>query len=114
MLHIFCNGFSSVFQVFLQVFQMHGSSVSSVFRCMLQMFYLDVLEVDRVLHMLQWHRWLADSGLPHGYVSYLAQRTSPSPLLSLPSLPFPSLPTISPRQLMLGGETLPDERMNTR
>jgi hypothetical protein len=31
-----------VFQVFLQVFQMHISSVSFVFRCMLQMLYLDV------------------------------------------------------------------------
>jgi hypothetical protein len=49
------------FQVFLQVFHTHVSSVSSVFRRMLQMFHLDVL--DRVLHMLHWRQWLADSGM---------------------------------------------------
>jgi hypothetical protein len=31
---------------------------------MLQMFHLDVLKIDQVLHMLQWRRWLVDSGLP--------------------------------------------------
>jgi hypothetical protein len=35
------------FQVFLQVFQKHVSSVSSVFFCILQVFHLDVLKVDR-------------------------------------------------------------------
>jgi len=31
---------------------------------MLQMFHLDVSKIDGVLHMLQWHWWLTDSGLP--------------------------------------------------
>jgi hypothetical protein len=31
---------------------------------MLQMFYLNVSKIDQVRHMLQWRRWLADSGLP--------------------------------------------------
>jgi hypothetical protein len=43
-LHIFSNGFSSIFSVFLQVFQTHVSTVSSAFRCMLQMFHLDFLK----------------------------------------------------------------------
>jgi hypothetical protein len=34
------------------------------FRHMLQIFCLDVSKIDLVLHMLQWHRWLAGSGLP--------------------------------------------------
>jgi hypothetical protein len=55
---------------------------------MLQMFHFDVLKVNRVLHMLQWRRWLMDSGLPQSFGSYLARRASPSPL-SLPSLSFP-------------------------
>jgi hypothetical protein len=70
---------------YTRMFQSHVSSVSSVFICMLQKFYLDVLKVDRVLHMLQWLRWLADNGLPQGFTSYLAP-PSPSPLLSLPSI----------------------------
>jgi hypothetical protein len=60
------------FQVLLQVFQAHVSSVSSVYRRMLQMFHLDVSKVDRVLHMLQCRWWLSDSGLPQGFGSYLA------------------------------------------
>jgi hypothetical protein len=39
-----------VFQVFLQVFQVHISSVSSTFRRMLQVLYLDVLKVDQMLY----------------------------------------------------------------
>jgi hypothetical protein len=31
---------------------------------MLQMFYLDILKVDQVLHMLQRRWWLVDSSLP--------------------------------------------------
>jgi hypothetical protein len=46
---MFCNGF----QVFLQVFHTYVSSVSSAYRSMFQMLHLDVLKVDRVLHMLQ-------------------------------------------------------------
>jgi hypothetical protein len=49
----FCNDFSCVFQVFLQVFQTHVSSVLPVYRRMLQMFHLDVSKVNRLLHMLQ-------------------------------------------------------------
>jgi hypothetical protein len=45
----FYNDFSSVFKVFLQVFQTNVSSVSSGFKCMLQIFYLVVSKVDRVL-----------------------------------------------------------------
>ena len=47
-----CICFAMAFQVFLQVFQTHVSSVSSVFRCLLQIFHLNVSKVDRVLHML--------------------------------------------------------------
>jgi hypothetical protein len=43
--------FSSCFHVFLQVFQKHVSSVSFVF--MLQVLHINILKVDRVLHMLQ-------------------------------------------------------------
>ena len=50
-----CNGF----QLFLQVFQMHISSVSSVF-CLLQVLYLNVSKVDRVLHM--GYAWEAGEG----------------------------------------------------
>ena len=39
------------FQVFLQVFQIHVSSISSAFRRMLQVLYLNVSKVDRVLHL---------------------------------------------------------------
>jgi hypothetical protein len=59
-----------------------------------------------MLHILQWHRWLAGSGLPQGFSSYLARRTSPSPY-PLPPLPF--LHSISMWQLELDGETLSDE-----
>jgi hypothetical protein len=42
---------SSVFHVFLQVFQTHVSNVSFVFRRILQLLHLDVLKPDRVLHL---------------------------------------------------------------
>ena len=42
---------SSVFQVFLQVFQIYILSVSSVFRHMLQVLHLNVSKVDRVLYL---------------------------------------------------------------
>ena len=42
---------SSVFQVFLLVFQIHVSSVSSAFGCMLQVLHLNVSKVDRMLHL---------------------------------------------------------------
>ena len=46
--------FSSVFQVFSQVFQTHVSSVSSVFFCMLQVLHLNVSKVDRgVVHEMR-------------------------------------------------------------
>jgi len=44
-----CICFLMAFQVFLQVFQTHVSSVSSVFTCMLQIFHLDVIKTNRVL-----------------------------------------------------------------
>jgi len=56
---------------------------------MLHMFHVEVLKVDRVLHMLQWHRWLADGGLAQGFASYLAPSSHGAPL-PLPSLPFPA------------------------
>ena len=51
MLHIFCSGFFKRFQVFLQVFQTDVASVLTVCERMLQIFHLDVLKVDRVLHL---------------------------------------------------------------
>jgi hypothetical protein len=54
MLRMFCNIFSTVFYVLLQVFQKHVLSVSSVFRRMLLILHFDVLKVDRVLHMGSW------------------------------------------------------------
>ena len=46
MLRMFYNSF----QLFLLVFQIHVSSVSSVFRRVLQVLHLDVYIVDWVLH----------------------------------------------------------------
>jgi hypothetical protein len=43
--------FFKCFHVFFQVFQKHVSSISSVFRRILQVLHLDVLKVDRVLHL---------------------------------------------------------------
>jgi hypothetical protein len=45
--------FSSVFHMFLQVFQKYVLSVLFVFRRMLQVLYLNVSKIDRVLYMLQ-------------------------------------------------------------
>jgi hypothetical protein len=83
MLRTCCNGF--------QVFQTYVSNVSSFFRHMLQMFHRDVSKVGRVLHMSQWRRWLANSGLPQGFNSHLVPSSHGAPrrLLSLPSLSFP-------------------------
>jgi hypothetical protein len=47
------------FQLFLQVFQMYDASVSTVFERMLQLFHLDILKVDRVLHLSLAFRYLA-------------------------------------------------------
>jgi hypothetical protein len=46
-----CNGFQVFLGVF-QVFQMYVRKCFICFRCMLQVFYLDVIKVDLVLHML--------------------------------------------------------------
>jgi hypothetical protein len=58
--HICCKVFyldvvyvCNCFQVVLQVFQTHVSSVPSVFRHMLQVLHLDISKVNWVLHMLQ-------------------------------------------------------------
>jgi hypothetical protein len=42
---------SVFFKVFLQVFLMYVSSVSSVFRRILQVLHLDVSKIDQVLHL---------------------------------------------------------------
>ena len=42
---------SIVFHVFLQVFQMHVSSILSGFKRMLQVLHVNVLKVDQVLHL---------------------------------------------------------------
>jgi hypothetical protein len=46
-----CVYFYTDFHVFLQVFQMHVSSVSSFFRRMLQVLHLNVSKVDQVLYL---------------------------------------------------------------
>jgi hypothetical protein len=51
MLHIFAM-VSSVFHVFLQVFNTYVSNTSSVFSRMLQVLYLDDSKINHVLHML--------------------------------------------------------------
>jgi hypothetical protein len=101
--------FSKCFMCFLQVFQTYVSNISSVFRRILQMFHQDVSKVDRVLHMLQWCRWLSDSGLLQGFGSYLMPSScgAPHPLLSLPSLHLAMV--VRARR-----ETLPDEHANAR
>ena len=43
--------FYNDFQVFLQLFQMHVSSILFAFRRMLQVLHLDVSKVDWVLHL---------------------------------------------------------------
>jgi hypothetical protein len=47
MLHMLLQWLFKCFQVFLQVFQKHVSSVSSVFRCVLQIFHPLVSKVNR-------------------------------------------------------------------
>jgi hypothetical protein len=42
---------SSVFKVFLHVFQMHVLNVSSAVRRMLQILHLNVSKIDQVLHL---------------------------------------------------------------
>ena len=63
---------SSVFQVFLQVFQMHISTVLFVFKCILQLLHLDVPKLDRLLHrpprlsaVLPWCQAWEGGGGPH-------------------------------------------------
>jgi hypothetical protein len=46
--HVFLS-FSGV----LQVFQTYVASVSAIFGRMLQVFHLDVVKIDRMLHILQ-------------------------------------------------------------
>jgi hypothetical protein len=73
----YCVYFTMVFvyfRCFLQVFQMHVSSVSSVFRRMLQVLHLDVSKVGRMLHFPP--RFL----LPHLGISSSRRRAKhPSP-----------------------------------
>jgi hypothetical protein len=49
------NGFQVCLRCVSQVFQKHISSVSIAFRCMLQPLFLDVAEVDWVLHLSSSH-----------------------------------------------------------
>jgi hypothetical protein len=103
---MFCNDFSSVFHMFLQMFQTHVSSVSSfVFRCMLQIFYLDVSKVDLIITHVAMVPMAGGQrpaiGLRLLPRAFLVRRALPSPLLSSPSLP------ISPP---LGGERCPTRR----
>jgi hypothetical protein len=52
MLRMCCNSFQVFHVFFFQVFQTYISSVLSVLRRILQVLYLDVLKVDRMLHLL--------------------------------------------------------------
>ena len=56
--------FLSVFHMFLQVFQMHVSCVSSAIRRILQVLHPDVLKVDRVLHLSPYFCCLASVSPP--------------------------------------------------
>jgi hypothetical protein len=85
-----CNGFQ-VFHVFF------ASALSACFKCFiyLQTYVANVSygcfkSKSGVAHAA-WRQWLADSGLPQGFGSYLmpSSHGAPRPLLSLPSLPFP-------------------------
>jgi hypothetical protein len=49
--------------VFLRMFQTHVSSVLSVFTRMLHVLHLDILKVDRLLHMLQCDLPVAAAGV---------------------------------------------------
>ena len=83
------------------------------------MFHLNILKVDRMLHMLQWHQWLVDNSLLQGFGSYLAPSS-----LGAPHPPLPFLPSISPSPPFLSlhlavvvrarRETLPDKHTKTR
>jgi hypothetical protein len=55
--------FYNVFEMFLQVFQMHVLSVSSVLRPMLLVLHLDVSKVNRVLHLAPSSPWLSRLGV---------------------------------------------------
>jgi hypothetical protein len=92
MLHMFCNDFSSVFRCFYKCF-----------RCMFQMFFCLYTYVANVLSGCFKSRSgvarivmapVADGQQPAAWLrllprAFLARRVSPSPLLFLPSLPFP-------------------------
>ena len=75
------------FQMFLHVFQIHVSNVSSAFRCMQQVLHLDVLKVDRVLHLacsspLSGSPWcLQLLSAPAGHPNQRRMWTPPPPLL---------------------------------
>ena len=70
--------FYNSFQVFLQVFQMHVSSVSSVFRRMLQVLCLNVSKVDGCCISLLAFCCLASVSPP---LSVVWASATPSPLL---------------------------------
>jgi hypothetical protein len=96
------------------MFQTHVSNVSSfVFRRMLQMFHLDVSKVDQSIAHVAMAPMAGGQrsaiGLRLLPRAFLVRRASPSPLLSLPSFPFPSLHLATARR-----GTLPDEAMSAR
>jgi hypothetical protein len=53
MLHIFCNDFLSFFMCFANVLDV-CCKYFICFTHMLQVFYLDIIKVDLMLHMLLW------------------------------------------------------------
>jgi hypothetical protein len=95
MLHMFSNGFSSVF----------ASISDACFKCFICLqthianVHLDVSKVDQVLHILQWHQCWRTAACRRTLAP--TSRSAPHPLISSPSPPLPSLLSISPRQFEL-------------
>jgi hypothetical protein len=61
-----CICFAMAFHVFSGVFVSVSDAYFKCFICLqtyIANVYVDVLKVDRVLHMLQWRRWQPGSGL---------------------------------------------------
>jgi hypothetical protein len=88
-----CNGFSSVFRCFFQVFQKHVLSISTSFRHMLQLLYFDVSKINWVLHLSSPPSATLsqccpppsagrESILRHGWVLPNRWRRAPSPLVA--------------------------------
>jgi hypothetical protein len=97
MLQMICLDVVYLLQRFSSVHVFFASVSDACFKCFicLQTYvanvHLDVSKVNRVLHMLQWHRWLANNGLPLDFGSYLA----PSSRSTLQPVLFPPIPFLS-------------------